>query len=93
MFLDCQALSWASGQCQWTSRYTLFAHQLGLFRRDLSLVADLEDGQTFVERLRAGARWVIPKAVGDLLTGRPAGCPVSASCVGQLRPAAHRGSS
>jgi len=40
----------------------LFAHQLGMFRRDLSLVADLEDAQTFVERLRAGARWVIPNS-------------------------------
>ena len=70
MFLDRPAPDaelgiWSVAVDRPLSAPTLFTHRLGLFSRDLSLVADLEDGQTIVERLRDGARWVIPNG------GRP----------------------
>ena len=70
MFLDRPAPDaelgiWSVAVGRPLSAPTLFTHRLGLFSRDLSLVADLEDGQTIVERLRDGARWVIPNG------GRP----------------------
>ena len=70
MFLDRPAPDaelgiWSVAVDRPLSAPTLFTHRLGLFSRDLSLVVDLEDGQTVVERLRDGARWVIPNG------GRP----------------------
>ncbi|BCX02402.1 MAG: hypothetical protein KatS3mg053_0340 [Candidatus Roseilinea sp.] len=38
---------------------TLFTERLGPFSRDLSLALDLQNGQTVIERLSDGARWMI----------------------------------
>jgi len=62
---DAPAGIWSVAVDQPLSAPALFARRPGPFSRDLALAADLVGGQTIVERLRDGARWVIPNG------GRP----------------------